>query len=301
MTGARLAGIVAAAFAIVPLAAAASDQDDVLRLAQRAVSPGGMESVSILLRALPASLPSPLPLPQATLLGSVTREPRARPAHSRSSSAGVVVTVAGSISLYYDAPNRDATVNVYRDALRTAGWRNIDLSRQIPFQQGGFSMSVPRFDFWCSPGASPVVVNLNLPDGDATAIDIGVSTNRDGPTNLCARENPFSFERMFRPSPLPTFTAARGVEIGGTSQNGDGTTTGARITSSLGLPAVFETFAKQLRDASWTPKATSSAAGLQSQTFAKTIDGTAYVTLLTLYALDATHYVALVDVSNVAD
>ena len=131
------------------------------------------------------------------------------------------------------------------------------------------------------------------------AIDLGVSTAREGRASLCASENPFSFERSFKPSPLPTFTAAAGITIGGTSQNGDGTTTGARITSALGLPAVFESFAKQLRDAGWTPKTAGNAAGLQSQTFAKTIDGTAYVTLLTIYALDRTHFVALVDVSNV--
>ena len=300
MTGARLAGMVAAALAIAPLAAAASDQDDVLRLAQRAISPGGSESVSILLHALPASLPSPLPLPQASLLGSVTREPRTRP-RTASGNVAIVVTLAGSISLFYDAPNRAATVKAYEDTLRAAGWRNVDLSRQIPFQRGGFAMTVPRFDLWCSPGPSPMVINLNLPAGDATAIDVGVSSGREGRTNLCAGENPFSFERMFRPSPLPTFTAATGVEIGGTSQNGDGTTTGARITSALGLSAVFESFAAQLRAAGWEPKATSSASGLRSQTFAKTIDGTPYVTLLTIYTLDATHYAALVDASNVTE
>jgi len=298
----RLTGLVAAAFALVPLAAVANDTDDALRLAQRSVSPAGIETVSILLHALPASLPSPLPLPQATLLGSVTRDLRARPRTTGGSqSFSVSVSSRGSIALYYDAPNRTATAKSYEDGLRNAGGRNLDLTARIPFQSGGFAMSTPRFDFWCSPGTSPFVVNVNLPDGDATAIDISVSSNGEGRSNVCTGADPFSFERMFKPSPLPTFTAAAGVEIGGASQNGDGTTTGARITSSLGLPAVFETFAKQLRDAGWAPRAANAASGLQSQTYAKAVDGTAYVTVLTIYALDTTHYTALVDVSNVKE
>jgi hypothetical protein len=289
--------MVAAAIAILPLAAAASDQDDALRLAARAASPAGMESVSVVLHGLPKGLPSPIPLPNATLLGSIARAPRTRSV-AASGSVGVTISLGGSMVLYYDAPNRVGTVNAYEDALRLAGWRRVDLTRQIPFQRGGFAASTPRFDFWCSSVAQPVVINLNTPDADATAIDVGVSAAGEGSSNLCTAEQPFSFERFFRPSPMPTFAAVAGIEISGTSQNGDGSTTGARITTSLGLPAAFESFAKQLRDAGWTPKAATSASGLQSQTFTKSVDGTPYVALLTVYALDATHYVALADVSN---
>jgi hypothetical protein len=37
----------------------------------------------------------------------------------------------------------------------------------------------------------------------------------------------------------------------------------------------------------------------RTQTFKKTVDSTPYVALLALYAFDATHYVAVADVSNV--
>jgi len=63
------------------------------------------------------------------------------------------------------------------------------------------------------------------------------------------------------------------------------------------LPAVFEAFAKQLRDAGWNPGEVTSGSTLRSQTFMKTVDGKAYVALLTIYALDATHDVALADVT----
>ena len=103
-----------------------------------------------------------------------------------------------------------------------------------------------------------------------------------------------------RRSPLPTFTAPSGIRITSSGPATDGTTTAARIESSLGTGAVFDAFAKQLIDAGWAAASASiGTPATRTQTFKKTVDGTPYVTLLALYALDATHFVALADVSNV--
>lgn len=293
---ARLAGIVAAALALVPLAAAADDRADALKLAQRLAEPGGMGTAIVTLHELPARFPGSIPLPRATLLGSVAH---AAPKVRSSSGSGVSVSYSGSLSLYYVSPNRDATVKAYEDALRAAGWKHADLAERFPFQRGGFGTQFPRYDAWCSSGAAQAAVTIRTVADDATALDIGVLEPAPGVGMICnPQQSPF--QDFLRPSPLPPFTAPPGITIENSGNlGGDGSTSAARLTSSLGLGPVFESFAKQMRDAGWTPKSASSAAGLQSQTFTKTIDGTPYVTLLTIYALDATHYVALADASNV--
>ncbi|HEY6236105.1 MAG TPA: hypothetical protein VIW69_13470, partial [Candidatus Elarobacter sp.] len=116
MTRLRLAGMVAAALALAPLVAAASDQDDALKLAARAASMG-LEKATVLLHALPADFPPSIPLPKATLLGSVA----ASPVTER--MRGGTVVHGHSASLYYDVPGtRDAVAHAYRDTLRAAGW-----------------------------------------------------------------------------------------------------------------------------------------------------------------------------------
>jgi hypothetical protein len=290
MTRLRLAGLVAAVFALMPLAAAASDQDDALKLAARAASMG-MEKSTVLLHAVPSDFPSSIPLPKATLLGSVASSPMTE------SYRGGMTVHGRSASLYYDAPGtRDAVARTYRDTLRAAGWA--DKNNFTPVQ-GGFSSDRPNFTYWCRAGDHPAGL-LILTGGDPDALTVRVETDERSAKTACESMDQ-RFSEMFRKSPLPTFEGADGVTIASGGPTNDGTTTGARITSSLGLSAVFETFAKQLRSAGWTPKATAAAAGVQSQTFAKTVDGKAYVALLSVDALDATHYVALADVSTLAE
>ena len=250
----------------------------------------------------PAALPSSIPLPKAALLGSTAIEPDA----PRSTSRGTtfVVSHPGSrFMLYYDAPDRDAVAAAYENTLRAGGWKRLDLSQSIPFMRGGFVQDIPGFDAWCSPDAAPAMVNIRRSRDDAAALDLDVSFDPQGVT-LCSGDpnNPLAaFTAMSRAiSPLPTFRAAAGIQLDNAGPAADGSTTGARVTSTLGLPAVFESFAKQLRDAGWTPKATASSAGLQAQTFTKTVDAKPYVVLLSVHALDATHYVALADVSDAA-
>ena len=302
MTRLRLAGLVAAALTFAPLASPASDQDDALRLAQRIASRGGFTEAVVTLHAPPKSLPASVPLPKATLLGSVVETMLRGTFSSSGGSTATVTSVAAGppVLLYYDAPaGRDATVAAYEAALAQAGWKPApDIRRRFPIQQGGFTLPFPTIKLWCSAGEPRTALSITNAD-DATGFDLSIASNARGTAFQCS-DAPSPFDEFLRRSPLPTFTAPSGVKITASGPTTDGTTTAARIESSLGLPAVFDAFAKQLGDAGWAPASASiSTPTTRTQTFKKTVDGTAYVVLLAVYALDATHYVALADVSNV--
>jgi hypothetical protein len=303
MSALRLAGTVAAILSVVPLAAAASDQDDALKLAQRAASFDGYSQVAARLHALPAALPSSIPLPSATLLGSIAPvdAPRPRPAGR---SATTVTYASRPLSLYYETPNRDATLAAYKTALTTAGWKRLDLAQRMPIPQGGFVQELPQFDAWCSPGDGATAITIGAPRFDATALNLNVTVSSAGSQHgsLCATGADgvagAIFEQFRKASPLPPFSATSGVAIDYSGPASDGSTSGARITSSLGIAAVFESFAKQLRDAGWVPQGDRGSGAVRAQTFAKTVDGTPYIALLAIYPVDATHFLALADVSN---
>ena len=144
MTVRRLIGSVAVALALVPLAAYGDDRDDALKLAQRVAAPMGLGNAVVTLHALPVELPSSIPLPKATLLGSVSHPaPKTRAV----TGSGWTVAYAGGLQLYYDAPNRDATLKAYEDTLRAAGWKHIDIAQRFPIPRGGFSAAqFPQFD-----------------------------------------------------------------------------------------------------------------------------------------------------------
>jgi|GEM_PF-2840630 len=300
----RLAGLVAAVIAFVPLAASASDQDDALRLAQRIASRGGFTDTVVTLHAPPKDFPASIPLPKATLLGSVVETMRLSSRVISGGSidgAGTTFNVSHPVTLYYDAPSgRDATVTAYENALKGAGWKPApDFAKRFPIPQGGFALPFPRFHQWCSPAqmrTAVTIVNAQEPSG----FDLSIASASQGVDLQCS-EGPSPFDAFVHRSPLPTFTAPSGITITASGPASDGTTTGARIESNLGLRTVFEAFAKQLGDAGWTAASGSiSTPTTRTQTFKKTVDGTPYVTLLAVYALDATHYVALADVSNVS-
>lgn len=292
MTRLRLAGLAAAALALIPLLAAANDQDDALKLAARVVS-FGIGGATVTLHAVPKELPSSVPLPQAALLGSIAY-------NVATSVNGNVGVVGRPLALYYDAPgNRDAVVRTYDATLRRAGWKVVPQERRFSMPRGGFEIQLPTVYAWCSPGAPLMMVNADLPQADQAALNVHVTTDARSAAVACGEHPQFPYDG-FPKSPLPTFSAANGVTIDHSGPALDGTTTGARITSSLGLDAVFESFAKQLRDAGWTPQAAAASPGNRSQTFTKTAEATPYVALLSIYALDATHFVALTDVSSTA-
>jgi hypothetical protein len=308
MSGLRLAGTVAAALMIVPVYASASDQDDALRLAQRLATMGGVMRATVALHALPKNFPSSVPLPKATLLGSVSDETQsagARPSTRVSAvsggTAGWTVAPSRPVALYYETADRAATVTAYDNALRAAGWTQLDMAKSFPFPRGGFvSTEFPRYDAWCSPGPPETALVISTPARDATALDVSVTAEDGAGQGACkALSGPEAmFAEMMRRSPLPALNASSGVTIERGGPATDGSTSGARVTSSLGLAAVFESFAKQLRDAGWALRSDAGSSGVRAQTFAKTVDGTPYVVLLTVYPLDATHYVALIDLSN---
>jgi hypothetical protein len=302
MTRLRLAGLVAAAIVFAPLAAAASDQDDALRLAQRIASRGGFTEAVVTLHAPPASLPASVPLPKAMLLGSVVETIRRGTISSSSGGTATTMSVASGppVLLYYDAPSgRDATVAAYEAALTQAGWKPApDIRRRFPIPQGGFTLPFPAIKVWCSAAEPRTALSITNAD-DASGFDLSIASSDRGTAFQCS-DAPTPFDDFVRRSPLPTFTAPSGMKITASGPASDGTTSGARIESSLGIGPVFDAFAKQLAGAGWA--AASGSIGTpttRTQTFKKTVDGTAYVTLLALYALDATHYVALADVSEV--
>ena len=302
MTRLRLAGLVAAVLALAPLAAAASDQDDALRLAQRIASRSGFVEATVTLHAAPKNLPASVPLPKATLLGSVVEIVRQGmfTMSSGSTTTTTAVAAAPPMMLYYDAPaGRDATVSAYEAALMQAGWKPApDFRRRFPIPQGGFALPFPTIKLWCSAGEPRTAISITNAD-DASGFDLSIASSSRGTAFQCS-DAPSPFDDFQRRSPLPTFTAPSGITISASGPASDGTTTGARIESKLGLAAVFDAFAKQLADAGWAAASASiGSPSTRTQTFKKTVDGTSYVALFALYALDATHYVALADVSDV--
>ncbi|HZO93962.1 MAG TPA: hypothetical protein VFB22_09320 [Candidatus Baltobacteraceae bacterium] len=285
----------AASAALTPIFATASDADDALVLAQRIAGRGGQEA-HVLLHAVPPDLPA-VPLPAATLLGSVSQ---ALPASTN--GLGWTAALSGHpTELYYDAPDRDAAVASYEAELRRKGWtRGESLADRLPLPQGGFTLSFPQLRMWCSPSGSAVPADITLqePQSPASALDVGVGTGAQV-NLLCAKPGSLpAFPMLLPPSPLPKFRASAGIDIAASGPSGDGTTTAARITSSLPLAAVFESFAKQLRDAGWSAGEPAASAGMRSATFTKTVNGTSYVAMLAIYALDAGHYAAVSDVGT---
>jgi hypothetical protein len=305
VTRPQLAGLVAAVIAFAPLAGAASDQDDALRLAQRIASRGGFTEATVTLHAAPKSLPASIPLPKATLLGSVVETMRQGTFGSTGGRTGGNTTISfvtQPVLLYYDAPSgRAAAVTAYEAALAQAGWKTApDFMRRMPIPQGGFTLPFPKIKVWCAPGEPRTALSITDAE-DTSGFDLSIASSDRGTAFQCS-DGPSPFEGAMRRSPLPTFTAPSGIKLTASGPATDGTTTAARIESSLGLPAVFDAFAKQLVGAGWAAASASiSTPTTRTQTFKKTVDGTAYVTLLAAYALDATHYVALADVSNVSE
>ena len=282
------AGLWCAGVLAATTASAATPDEATQRFMQRLASFGGVHA-TVVMGKLPDGLPAGLPLPNATLLGSVAQ-------NRMMGMNGAMQVVARPVTLYYDVPgDRDAVLRAYADALRGAGWKLSDIEKRMPFRQGGFAMTYPHTEMWCSAGEKPTILNVFASPEDRAALDVSVSTAQQGAAMLCSGGFPFG---EVPTSPLPTFSAANGMTIEHAGPATDGTTTGARIVSSLGLTAVFDAFAKQLRDAGWAASVATGAPTLRSQTFTKTVDGKNYVTLLSIHALDPTHYVALTDVSS---
>ena len=291
MTGLRRAAIVAACAVVLPMAARADDGSDALELARRIASQFGA-TTTIALHALPSPFPTGVPLPNATLLGSTTqslRPPR---------MIGGTPSVSGpqtSSTLYYTAADRTTVLDAYRASLTGAGWKQRDPTRGFPFQ-GGFTPNLPDFQFWCN-AASTATIFLRRAVEDPTGFDVSVST-ATGRQMQCSENGPFGAAEAMMPKPvLPKFTQPAGVTIDASGPATDGTTTAARLTSTLGLSAVFDAFASQLRAAGWNAGDRAAGTTVSAQTFTKTVDGTAYTAMLSIEVLDGTHYVAIADVS----
>jgi hypothetical protein len=140
----RCVGIVAALVAAIPIAATASDADDALRLAQRIASyRTGFPAVA--LHAAPRTLPSGVPLPHATLLGSVVERDRRESATPGAPPIAVALPY-GSTMLFYDATDeREMVMRDYATALQSAGWRSPgNLRTRRPYVLGGFQTLLPH-------------------------------------------------------------------------------------------------------------------------------------------------------------
>lgn len=284
----RLIGFVAALIVLLPPAARASDLDDALKLAGRVAS-YGIESTTVALHRVPDGFPPWIPLPKATLLGSMVMNPV--PVQS-----GTIVRAGRPVALYFDVPaDRAAVMTAYRAALRTSGWTERPRFPGMPQGGGGFVRDFPEFTQYCLAGDHPAVLVV-LAGNDPNAITLQVETQPSPAREACSGTDRFGPRFV---SPLPRFEPVAGLTIDSAGPATDGTTTGARITSSLGGAAVYDAFARQLTNAGWTRRDTAgSTNALYTATFTKTVDGKPYVALLAIYTLDATHYVALTDVST---
>ncbi|MBV9439539.1 MAG: hypothetical protein JOZ24_06075 [Candidatus Eremiobacteraeota bacterium] len=283
-----------AALALPTAALAASD--DLQRLAERIAGQNG--TATVLLHALPKELPPELPLPAATLLGSVVQHPAAASA-SDNPAAAMLGSAGTPVGLYYDVRgDRKAAMQAYETRLRAAGWKPANPMARFPFPQGGFAMQLPATSIWCSAGTPKAAMTIGTPSGDATALNLSVTTAAALSGLLCGEGlgNMFPVD-LFGKSPLPTLSPPAGAVAISSGPTMPGTTTSARFETSLSVADLFESFAKQLRDAGWGAGEAASSGALRSQTFRKSTDGRNYVVVLTVYALDARHDTALTDLS----
>lgn len=303
----RVAPVAALALTIVPVTATADDRADALALAQRIAGRYGPATVT--LHAVPPGFPASVPLPRASLLGSVGATGATARGAAPAGSRGIPIAVGGpggqnafSATLYYTATDRTATLHAYEATLTGAGWHKpTGLLARMNVPQGGFAATPPEFNAWCPPPAlsDTVVVIGQSPGDEAGAFEVDLAALGGGAAIFCSDAPlPFPVPVPVPVAPLPTFSPPPGVRFTASGPASDGSTTGARITSTLGIDAIFDAFTRQVLAAGWSAGARSSAPGLRSQIFTKTVDGVPYTALLSIYALDATHYTALADVSN---
>jgi len=303
----RVALVAALALTIVPVTASADDRDDMLALAQRIAGRYGQATVT--LHAVPPGFPASVPLPRASLLGSVGAKGATANGGPPAGSRGIPIVVGGprgqdafSATLYYTATDRTATLNSYEAALAAAGWHKpTGLLARMNVPQGGFAATPPAFNAWCPPAAlsDAVLVIGQSPSDDPVGFEVDLAAGGGGAAMFCSDAPlPLPVPIPVPAAPLPTFSPPPGVTFTASGPATDGSTTGARITSTLGIDAIFDAFARQVLAGGWSAGPRSSAPGLRSLTFTKTVDGVPYTALLSIYALDATHYTALADVSN---
>lgn len=283
-------------FAFV-LAAAMAASDIPAALVQRIVS-GGYGSARIYVAQKPPDLPA-VPLPAATLLGGVEREPTPQQSRERHGTPLSLVSDAlSSTTLYYDAADRTATVDAYTAALTKAGWKR----PAVPIARGGFSALGGLPQTWCAPDAHHAVT-LAQPSADTRAIDVTVQHGSNGPVALC---NLGSFTQTMASQlggddVLPAFTAPPDVtvqrEVPFASPSA---TTRARLTSNLALPAIFDGFARQLTAAGWSAGPVAATASARVQTFTKVVGDRPLTAALTIYAVGPQSFIGLVDASDTA-
>lgn len=284
----RIIGLSALA-ALLPLTAAAAD-DAATRLLQRIAS-HGVVAAHVYVGAMPPAFTTTVPLPKAALLGSVTHDPL-----SDTGFGGILSNAASSVALYYETPTREATVSAYESVLAAAGYKKND--QHFPFGRGGFAPSLPGLpSTWCGPNSQ--AVSISQPQVSADGIDLTLYAANDKNTAMDMMCNANGFmdmaQRMMPKSPLPDLKPPAGMTVEGTSFPSPGGPTSARVTSTAGIAATLDAFAKQFVAAGWVADPASGSAAARVQSFHKTIDAQPYAAALMVYRLDATHYTAIAD------
>jgi hypothetical protein len=178
----RCIGIVAALAAASPIAAAASDTDDALRLATRIASyKVGFPAVA--LHAAPRPLPSGVPLPHATLLGSVVERDR-RESATPGAPPLAIPSPYGTTMLFFDATDeREAVLRDYAAVLQSAGWKSPgNLRLQRPYVLGGLPLP-PQIEQWCAPDRRTAVITQRA--DDPKGIDLTIVTSERAGESPC--------------------------------------------------------------------------------------------------------------------
>ncbi len=237
----------------------------------------------------PGSLPkgwiSPVPLPDAPILGSLRAD------------------LQQSVTLYFDPVNAQTAADAYTNQLRAAGFTAMP-SFPSP-QAGGFVAATPpmRSSYLCRGNQ---LVSVVVPPGAVD--DLRVTIQLPGSAaGMCGRlPGMFSASAIARyTSPLPQFVAPPGTEIAGTGTNfGSGGAASsfvstATITGSQTAAGLLNAFASQLQHAGW--KITDRAAGRDAaiMTFQTSRGPTQWRGTLSLYRMAASNtFGARVDASG---
>ena len=214
--------------------------DAAMRLLQRVAAQNG-GTTSVLVGKLPADLP-PVPLPSASLVGSVTR------------TTERLADSSTTYDFFYDAST--AAAKNYTAALRAAGWvgRSMGGGGFVPSNGAGFKA-------YCKAKAPFITI---WSGEDPTDMRVSVSALPEGASAMCAKE-------MGAPSPLPELHAPPGVtmSLAGGDYSFDRGRSTALIRNGPAADALLENFAGQMTAAGWRADRKAHAPGIASQSFSK--------------------------------
>jgi hypothetical protein len=195
-------------------------------------SPEGTEGTTVLIGALPESLPLELPIPEGSrVIGSTIRDQQ---------MGGTEVILDVDL-----AP--DAVLTFYLERLLQAGWEE---APQQSYGGGFVSASWPTATFCLNQDEAQIYISAFEMPGKGADVRLNIQS----PVQYSACDPQLYGPYDEGSAMIPELSTPQGtvVESGGSS-SGDGTAdTSASMTTDLSPAELVESYADQLREAGWT-------------------------------------------------